>query len=134
MYLGWALSSCFAIISMYSIVIFFNPDHVDNNIENAIYSSLHRIAWCLAIGWIIVTCITENAGTNSYTFGTDLKHINFYFFTAMINKFLSWKPFIPLSKLTYCAYLVNGLVEVYNMGVLRQPTYLSRYELVCINS
>lgn len=71
-YLGWTLASCFAIISMYSIVIFFNPDHVDNNIENAIYSSLHRIAWCLAIGWIIVTCITENAGMNHF-FSTGYK-------------------------------------------------------------
>ena len=27
-----------------------------------------------------------------------------------VNSFLSWKAFIPLSRLTYCAYLIHPLV------------------------
>ncbi|KAJ8949571.1 hypothetical protein NQ318_016202, partial [Aromia moschata] len=110
-WLAWTLAAILGVMSMYTIVIFYNPDHEANSFESAIYSSLHRVAWCLAIGWIMLACITENA--------------------AIINKFLSWKFFIPTSRLTYCAYLANGIIEVYNMAVLRQPMYLSKYELAC---
>ncbi|XP_018562596.1 nose resistant to fluoxetine protein 6-like [Anoplophora glabripennis] len=110
-WLGLILSASLGIMSMYSIVIFYNPEHTENSLESAAYSSLHRVAWSLAIGWIIVVCVTDNA--------------------EIINKFLSYKFFIPASRLTYCAYLANGLIEVYNMGVLRQPVYLSKYELAC---
>ncbi|KAJ8921959.1 hypothetical protein NQ315_008593 [Exocentrus adspersus] len=110
-WLGLIFAACLGTMSMYSIVVFYNPQHMENSFESAIYSALHRVAWCLAIGWIIVVCITDNA--------------------AIINKFLSWKLFIPASRLTYCAYLANGLIEIYNTGVLRQPMYMSKYELAC---
>ncbi|CAH1176236.1 unnamed protein product [Phaedon cochleariae] len=109
--LGSMVALFLGIVSMYSIVIFYNPEHVVNTLENALYASLHRVAWCIAIGWVLLVCITDNA--------------------AMINKFLSYKFFIPASRLTYCAYLANGIIVVYNIGVLRQPTYLSKYELAC---
>ncbi|KAG5882815.1 hypothetical protein JTB14_024571 [Gonioctena quinquepunctata] len=108
---GSILTVSLGLVSMFSIVVFYKPDHLADSLENAIYASLHRIAWCLAVGWIILLCVTDNA--------------------EFINKLLSLRPFIPLSRLTYCAYLVNGLVEVYNMGVIRQPMYMSRYELAC---
>ena len=49
---------------------------------------------------------------------------------GLVNRFLSWKPFIPLSRLTYCAYLVNGFIEVYSFASLRQGTYMSIFEMV----
>ena len=27
--------------------------------------------------------------------------------TGFVNRFLSWKGFVPLSRLTYCAYLIH---------------------------
>ncbi|CAH1964853.1 unnamed protein product [Acanthoscelides obtectus] len=109
--LGWIMSALLGVMAMYSIVVFYKPEHETSSIEAAIYAPLHRVAWCLAIGWVLVACITDNA--------------------ALVNKFLSWKLFIPTSRLTYCAYLANGLIEIYNMGVLRQTVYLSKYELGC---
>nr|CAI5836894.1 unnamed protein product [Callosobruchus analis] len=111
MILGWTMSAFLGVMAMYSIVVFYKPEHETSNIEAAIYAPLHRVAWGLAIGWVLVACITDNA--------------------ALVNKFLSWKIFVPTSRLTYCAYLANGLIEIYNMGVLRQPIYLSKYELTC---
>nr|XP_023017426.1 nose resistant to fluoxetine protein 6-like isoform X2 [Leptinotarsa decemlineata] len=97
--LGSILATLLGTVSMYSIVIFFDPGHTENMIENAVYASLHRIGWSLAIGWVILICVTDHAG--------------------IVNKFLSYRAFIPLSRLTYCAYLANGIIEIYNMGNLR---------------
>ncbi|XP_072397889.1 nose resistant to fluoxetine protein 6-like [Diabrotica undecimpunctata] len=106
---GWILAIVAGVGSMVSVVFFYQPDHSPNILENAVYSALHRICWALAIGWIMFVCITGNA--------------------TYINKFLSHKFFIPASRLTYCAYLANGLVEIYSSGVNRQPMYMSIFEL-----
>ncbi|XP_063906237.1 nose resistant to fluoxetine protein 6-like isoform X2 [Zophobas morio] len=106
---GWMLSATCGIIAMYSVVIFYDPHHQYNAFEAAVYASLHRVAWCISIGWIMIVCVTKNA--------------------SLVNRFLSWKPFIPLSRLTYCAYLVNGFIEVYSFASLRQGTYMSIFEM-----
>jgi len=37
-----------------------------------------------------------------------VKHIVIFAFIGWINEFLSWKGFVPLAKLSYCVYLING--------------------------
>ncbi|XP_044262126.1 nose resistant to fluoxetine protein 6-like [Tribolium madens] len=106
---GWFLCTTCGITSMYSIVVFYAPEHQYNAVEAAIYASLHRVAWCISIGWIMIACITKNA--------------------PIVNQFLSWKPFMPLSRLTYCAYLCNGFIEIYSLGLIRQGTYMGKFEL-----
>ncbi|RZC33146.1 nose resistant to fluoxetine protein 6-like [Asbolus verrucosus] len=106
---GWLISSVCGVLSMYSVIIFYHPHHQYNVFEAAVYASLHRVGWCIFTGWVLTVCITNNA--------------------TLVNKFLSWKPFIPLSRLTYCAYLINGFIEIYSMGTLRKGTYMSKFEL-----
>jgi peptidoglycan/LPS O-acetylase OafA/YrhL len=69
-----------------------------------------RIIWSLSIATLIWMCITGNAG--------------------FINKFLSWKAFIPLSRLTFSVYLIHvwivwiywgsrrDLVDMNNISIL----------------
>ncbi|XP_044594751.1 nose resistant to fluoxetine protein 6-like isoform X2 [Cotesia glomerata] len=56
----------------------------------AIYVAVSRITWAIGISWLLIACQTNNAG--------------------FINKLLSFKIWIPLSRLTYCAYLLNPLL------------------------
>ncbi|KAJ3617101.1 hypothetical protein MTP99_009098 [Tenebrio molitor] len=109
LWFGWFLSATCGIISMYSVGIFYYPNREYNAFEAAVYASLHRVAWCISIGWIMIACITKNA--------------------PLVNRFLSWKPFIPLSRLTYCAYLTNGFVEIYSAGSIRQGIYMSKHQM-----
>ena len=60
---GWMLSATCGIIAMYSVVIFYDPHHQYNAFEAAVYASLHRVAWCISIGWIMIVCVTKNAST-----------------------------------------------------------------------
>ncbi|GLV41238.1 uncharacterized protein CBL_04762 [Carabus blaptoides fortunei] len=109
--LGWIFGMVFLSAAMFSVTVFYNPDYNYGSLEAATYSVLHRVLWCLGVGWVILACVTDNAGP--------------------VTKFLCWKPFIPLSRLTYCAYLVNGLVELHSFGTIRQPRFMSIYHLAC---
>lgn len=44
--------------------------------------------------------------------------------------FFNYRVLIPLSRLTYCAYLTNGLVELYQAGTIRVPKYMSTFNLL----
>lgn len=53
-------------------------------------------------------------------------------FSGFINTFLSWKGFIPLSRLTYCAYLVHPVV-IYHFQYTRQRLiHFSDTEMVSV--
>ena len=46
-----------------------------------------------------------------------------------VNKFLSWKVFIPLSRLTYCAYLVHPCVMMF-MYQSRETNFIADDPLI----
>ncbi|KAJ8972707.1 hypothetical protein NQ317_014741 [Molorchus minor] len=57
---------------------------------SALYMGVSRTLWGVGIAWIVVACCTGNA--------------------QALQKFLSFRGFIPLSRMTYCAYLLNPIV------------------------
>ncbi|XP_033321739.2 nose resistant to fluoxetine protein 6 [Megalopta genalis] len=57
---------------------------------SVIYTSLSRTFWGIGIAWLTFACVTNNGG--------------------IVNKILSFKLFIPLSRLTFCAYLANPFI------------------------
>ncbi|XP_044019837.1 nose resistant to fluoxetine protein 6-like [Aphidius gifuensis] len=71
-------------------VMFFTYDKQISIFQTAIYVGLYRIIWALIIGWIVVASSTNHGG--------------------LVNKLLSMEIFIPLGKLTYCAYLINPII------------------------
>lgn len=46
---------------MGTIVIFFDPDYVFDRVQSAIYGPMHQMAFALAVGWVIMVCVTDNA-------------------------------------------------------------------------
>ncbi|KYN11375.1 Nose resistant to fluoxetine protein 6 [Trachymyrmex cornetzi] len=59
-------------------------------LSTAIYVALSRTVWAIGIAWIVIMCCTEHGG--------------------IIKELLSWKIWIPLSRLTYCAYLIHPVI------------------------
>nr|XP_046473646.1 nose resistant to fluoxetine protein 6-like [Neodiprion pinetum] len=79
---GWTIS----LATMLSIVYglygnTFGP------VLSIMYTTLSHSGWALSVAWVLVACVTRHGG--------------------IINSFLSWKYLYPLSRLTYCAYLVH---------------------------
>ncbi|KAK0094750.1 hypothetical protein PV326_010087 [Microctonus aethiopoides] len=108
--IGWILGALSLIASMFSIGLFYGIRKHFTLIEAAFYSSIHRVLWSLGTGWIILACVTDNSGP--------------------VGRFLKWQPFVTLSRLTYSAYLVNGLVELHGISTTRTPQYLDTWSLL----
>ena len=53
--------------------------------------------------------------------------------TGFINTILSWKAFIPLSRLTYCAYLVHPIVIYHYLYRRHRLIHFSDTEVVSYN-
>ncbi|XP_075243252.1 O-acyltransferase like protein-like [Convolutriloba macropyga] len=60
---------------------------------SALYNSVSRTVWGIGLAWIVFACMHGYGG--------------------MINSFLSWKVWIPFSRLTYLVYLLHPLVITY---------------------
>nr|CAD7403130.1 unnamed protein product [Timema poppensis] len=109
---GWILSTFLLISSLYSSNVFYDPNYRYYALDAAVFASLDKLGWSLGSSWIIFACVTKNAGP--------------------IEMFLTWKPIIPLSRLTYSAFLVNGVVVLHHLGTLRAPTYVEDISLIKI--
>ncbi|KAJ8954786.1 hypothetical protein NQ318_014897 [Aromia moschata] len=67
--------------------IFYDPYYEYNAVESAFYAAFHRTLWAMgSIGLLYVAS---------------------YGRASLIYNFLSWKPWVPLSKLVYGAYLMH---------------------------
>lgn len=89
---------------------FLNPEYNFQRLESAIYVSGHRAAWSMAVSWLIFAC---GAGYGGW-----------------INQLLSWKPFVPLGRLTFAIYLVSMHLQFLFHLQYRQPIYFTNYHMV----
>ncbi|KAI9559818.1 hypothetical protein GHT06_013825 [Daphnia sinensis] len=85
----WTLSGAVAASIIYGLTPYVNEALVPtiDDVVKLTYGPLHRAAWALALAWTIVACIHGYGG--------------------FIDRFLSWSGFLPLSRLTYCVYLIH---------------------------
>lgn len=94
---------------MYSIALFYqNPNY--SPLESSLYSAGHKIGWSISIAWMVIAITTGHAET--------------------LHKILSSRLFAPISRLTYCGYLTNGIVELYHAGSIRDPQYMSNITML----
>ncbi|KAG8035844.1 hypothetical protein G9C98_002970 [Cotesia typhae] len=85
LWLFWIIGSMCNIITLFGLY----GRHL-SIATTAVYVAVSRITWAIGISWLLIACQTNNAG--------------------FINKLLSLKVWIPLSRLSYCAYLLNPLL------------------------
>ena len=63
------------------------------------YNTFQRLAWNGALAWVIFSCSKGYGG--------------------IINEFLSWPAFAPLSRLTFCTYLIHqNIISMFAKSVL----------------
>ncbi|XP_015114800.1 nose resistant to fluoxetine protein 6 [Diachasma alloeum] len=86
-WLLWTLGAAcniVAVFGLYDRKFYFSP------IPAAIFVAVFRTLWSIGVGWIVFACLNNYGG--------------------IINSLLSFKAWMPGSKLTYCAYLLNPLI------------------------
>lgn len=97
-------------IPILSAILFYTPGYKYDRTHASIYAAFHRIPWCLAISCLILMGATRNGG--------------------ILQPILSWKAFVPLSRLTYCVFLSHGAIQLYSTSSLRTPDYNSQFKIV----
>ncbi|XP_028035847.1 nose resistant to fluoxetine protein 6-like [Bombyx mandarina] len=105
--LGWP--SALAIIAC---LIFSMVDGYFNVWPTAFYISIGHTAWGVAIAWVAVSCCSGYGG--------------------LVNSALSYRGLLPLSRLTYCAYLVHPTIMMYTSFLLDGPFHMENSTVLAV--
>ena len=78
-----------------------------SELQSALYSAFSRPLWACATGWMIFACITKHGG--------------------IFESILSARCFVPLSRLTYPAFLIHPIVMAVFYGSRQSSFHFSHY-------
>ncbi|XP_053380237.1 nose resistant to fluoxetine protein 6-like [Mercenaria mercenaria] len=109
-FVGWTMATGVAIAVLYGL---YTPDGSTDRLSvdvSALYNATSRIAWAICIAWVIFSCASGYGGP--------------------VNAYLAWGGFVPLSRLTYCAYLVHPIVITLQVYSRRTLEHWSDIELI----
>lgn len=81
-----------------------------SQVESAAYVALSHTAWALALSWVVVACVTGYGG--------------------VVNRLLCLKMFAPLSRLSFCAYLIHPLIMISVVAHMESPAHLQRDTMI----
>jgi peptidoglycan/LPS O-acetylase OafA/YrhL len=110
---GWCLAAACNLGVLYGLYDEANGHNASQTV-NSLYAATHRTLWAVGVAWVIFACVTGYGG--------------------IVNILLSWPGFVPLSRLTYAAYLVQTplILWVYgNAKSLYHITEISMTILFC---
>ncbi|CAG9536777.1 unnamed protein product [Cercopithifilaria johnstoni] len=94
---GWALSTIFGLLAVFGLYNYARTGDISDAVR-IIYALFGRNAYALSLAWVTFACATGYGGA--------------------VNDILGWRAWIPLSRITFCAYLIHP--------ILLQIYYLSR--------
>ncbi|CAG2105278.1 unnamed protein product [Medioppia subpectinata] len=81
-----------------------------HNTASVLYGATHRTLWALSWSYILFACATGHG--------------------SIVNTVLSWKALVPLSRLSFQAYLYHSVLISRFVYDARQPLYSSKVTLV----
>ncbi|XP_070072688.1 nose resistant to fluoxetine protein 6 [Drosophila takahashii] len=108
---GWIISLAF----LFTVIFAMYPFGVGkskplSSVAEAFYISLSRIAWPLALSWVVFAC-TQGYG-------------------GLANSILASPLWQPLSKLSFSVYIWHLFIQNLNAGRTRVSTYFSDYDVM----
>lgn len=108
---GWLLAAGVALFLVYIPYTEQKKDGQEwTRVDRAFYEGFGRPAWGVCIAWLILACHSGKGG--------------------IVNTILSWNGFIPLSRLTYAAYLVHPICMMVNVWSRRTLLYVNDYTII----
>ncbi|XP_066292100.1 nose resistant to fluoxetine protein 6-like [Branchiostoma lanceolatum] len=84
---GWLVAAASALAVLYSPYGLYHGTTLQTESENVLYITVHRTVWAMSLGWVVVAC--------------------YHGYGGVVDTILSWDAWVPLSRLTYCAYLIQ---------------------------
>uniref|UniRef100_A0A914W9K1 Nose resistant-to-fluoxetine protein N-terminal domain-containing protein n=1 Tax=Plectus sambesii TaxID=2011161 RepID=A0A914W9K1_9BILA len=103
---SWALSFAMMLTVVFGLYDYMGGAEIPL-FWRAMYTAFSKTAWGLSLAWIIFSC--------------------YYGYGGPINSFMSWNIWIPLGRLTYCAYLLHATVAAFVVATQKQPLHFSGF-------
>lgn len=108
--LCWVLAISLGLILVYSPYSKFVRDLEPwTSVQQAVYEALGRPVWALSVAWVVYACCAGFAGP--------------------LGEFLSWKGFVPLSRITFMVYLNHPILIVLVVYSRRTLAHLNDFEM-----
>lgn len=101
-FLGWILATVSGLVALFGVFEFCKTGHMEPSVK-FLYGSLVRTMWAAFIAWIIFVCATGHGG--------------------IINRILSSRKWRPISRMSYCAYLVHPIIVMYFYAIFALPVH-----------
>ncbi|CAI4221996.1 unnamed protein product [Auanema sp. JU1783] len=103
---GWFIFVVLLCFSVFGLEPYARTGDI-SQIWRFLYTVFGRLSFALALCWLTFACVSGNGG--------------------IVNTFLSWKFFLPLSRITFGAYLIHPIMlQIYNFARL-QPFHFSSF-------
>ncbi|KAH8033662.1 hypothetical protein HPB51_015008 [Rhipicephalus microplus] len=111
----WARAALWTMSTMLALLVVFGPFkwlRGDSwlGADAVAYAGLSKLAWALSLSWVVFACASGRGG--------------------FVSRFLSWRPLIPLSRLSYGAYLIHSPLYLIRAGIMRERLSLQHFNLV----
>ncbi|XP_046394951.1 nose resistant to fluoxetine protein 6-like [Ischnura elegans] len=113
-WLLFLLATCLLNAVMFSGAIFYMPGRPDTPLEDATYAALQRFVWGGATCMLLIALASGRI--------------------PIVSRILEWTPFVILGKLTYCAYLVHFIFQLFVLGGDRNPKYITNYYMFLLSA
>lgn len=109
--IGWLVSIALCLTVVLADQPLFDPaHHAYNSLESSFFLGFYRLAWSVAVSWIILACILGHGGP--------------------VNALLSTPPMVILGRLTYGIYLTHAAIQLVDVGTMRTSDYYSNFRTV----
>lgn len=99
-------------VAIQFLLIFGTWDGILSIPHTAVYVSVGHTAWGLSLMWIVISC--------------------YWGLATPVNNILSYRMFLPLSRLTYCTYLIHPMIMVITSFRMEAPMHLQHVLIVSI--
>ncbi|KAF8782072.1 O-acyltransferase like protein like [Argiope bruennichi] len=106
---GWCLAIVSSGTTIFIMAAWFNL-RPPTPLEVLMYATFYKVAYTAGIAWMIFCCVTGHGG--------------------FINEFLSWKAWVPLSKLSFLIYLIQPIYQTLFIANFRIPNEFTHLHFI----
>ncbi|KAK7497005.1 hypothetical protein BaRGS_00011741 [Batillaria attramentaria] len=110
--IGWLAATGVAVASLFGL---YDASKITDRMplevwEAALWNALARTAWGVSVVWVIIACCCGYGG--------------------FVNTILSWGALVPLSRLTYCIYLIHMSAQNVLVRSFQTPFFMNSINVV----
>ncbi|KAH6944363.1 hypothetical protein HPB50_002753 [Hyalomma asiaticum] len=106
----WCISLFCGLYCLFMKIEWYRSSERATETKRMFYAFTDRILWSICVAWFVFTCATGRGG--------------------VVNRFLSWNGFVPLSRLSFGVYLIHSPFFILMYHIARERVFFSHFTLV----